>query len=404
MIISLRNLTYSDLKKELTRENRIVLYSCNACVKACGIGGMEMMRRLEKALKSDGYNVIGKDLISMGCSTNLIEKRKLEIEKKEIYEEADVIIPLICEDGYEGIIETFSDKKVISTAKTLGIGAFTADRGTVLTTPFESTGLEAKAEGYTLSEVIEKLDLPSGFFDDEDNKDIQPEYINITINGESIKACKNQNLMAVCKENSIHIPHLCHHDDLDSYGACRMCVVRIEGFKGLSAACCVKVTDGMNIVTSDEKLESYRKILLELAISSGDHDCLTCSKGVPTPFASCELQALVRQYGITESRYEKDNEIKTEDNSSPVIYHDPGKCILCGRCVRACEEIAGLCNLGFVKRGEKTTVVAGLNKEIKQSACVSCMACTDACPTGALCEKVVQFTGENWEPVRVLGV
>ena len=403
MIISLRKMTYTDLKKELTQDNRIVLYSCNACVKACGIGGLEMMARLEKALTADGYNVIGKDLISIGCHINLIEKRKVEVSKKSMYDEADVIVPLVCEDGYEGAAEIFNDKKVICIAQTLGIGNFTPDRGAVLTTPFENLGLEAKPEGYTLQEVTEHLNLPKGFFDEEEEKEDSPEYINITINGEDITALKEQNLLSVCKENGIPVPHLCHHDDTDPYGACRMCVVKIDGFRDLAASCCVKVSDGMSIVTSDDELESYRKVLLELAISSGDHNCLTCTKGVATPFASCDLQALVRQYGITESRFEQSPEKKITDNSSAVIYHDPNKCILCGRCVRACEEVAGLCNLGFVNRGEKTTVVAGLNKEMKQSACVSCMACTDACPTGALCEKVVHFTGENWEPNRVLG-
>jgi len=404
MIISLRNLSYSDLKKELTKENRIVLYSCNACVKACGFGGMAMMDRLEKALTDDGFTVIGKDLISMGCSTNLVEKRNQDCAKKNLYAEADVIIPLICEDGYEGIHDLFRDKKVISMAKTLGVGTFTPDRGVVLTTPFENTGFEPRPEGYTLPEVAGIMNFPAGFFDDEKESESQTELVSLTIDGMPVTAEKDKNLMALCKEKGINIPHLCHHDDLQDYGACRLCLVKIEGFRDLAAACCVQVQEGMNITTSDETLESYRKALLELAISSGDHSCLTCTKGIPTPFAACELQAMVRQYGITESPYEQNREFHPQDNSSAVIFHDPNKCILCGRCVRACEEIAGLCNLGFVKRGDRTTIVAGLNTAMDQSACVSCMACTDVCPTGALCEKVVRFSGENWEPARVLGV
>lgn len=403
MIISLRNQSYSDLKQKLSTEDKIVLYSCNACVRACGIGGLEMLNRLEAALVSDDFTVVGKDLISIGCTESLVEKRKVEISKKGMYEEATVIIPLVCEDGFEEIDELFDDKKVICIAKTLGIGDFTPDRGAVLTTPFEDTGLESKSEGYTLNEVAEKLDLYTGFFDEDDEKSNDPEWVNLIINGEPIKARKNQNLMAVCKENGIDVPHLCCHEDLDKYGSCRMCLVKIDGFRDLPAACCVEVTDGLNIVTSDEELESCRKVILELAISSGAHNCLTCTKGLPTPFAACELQALARKYGITESRFEQNTVRKPEDDSSAVIYHDPNKCILCGRCVRACEEIAGLCNLGFVNRGEKTTVVAGLNTELDQSACVTCMACTGVCPTGALSEKVVHFSGENWDSVRVLG-
>jgi NADH dehydrogenase/NADH:ubiquinone oxidoreductase subunit G len=182
-----------------------------------------------------------------------------------------------------------------------------------------------------------------------------------------------------------------------------MCVVKIEGVRDLAASCCVEVEDGMNIVTSDEELENYRRVILELVMASGQHNCLTCTKGVPTPFASCELQGLVRAYGIEESRFIQNTEKKMDDDSSPVIYHDPNKCILCGRCVRACEEIAGLSNLGFVNRGEKTMVVAGVNVEMDQSACAACMACADICPTGALNEKVVYFSGEDWKPVRKFG-
>jgi len=398
MIISMRNLSYEDLKNQLSHEDKIVLYSCNACVVACGLGGAAQLNELEKLLKEDGYNVIGKDLISMGCVTNLVNKRKTDMDKKRMYAEATVIVPLICEDGYEAISRTIEDKKVIETAKTLGVGRFTADRGTVLTTPFEATGIEKNAEGYLLSEVAEKLDLYPDFFSKEER--VEKEKISLIIDGKEILAEKGQNLLDVCGANDIDIPHLCHHGELSSYGACRLCVVKIEGFRDLAASCCVQVEDGMKITTSDQEIEGYRKMILELMMSSGDHNCLTCSKGVPTPFASCELQGLVRSYGIEESRFETLCDKQKDDNSSEVIYHNANKCILCGRCVRACEEIAGLSNLGFVHRGEKTIVVAGLNKSMDQSQCVGCMACTNVCPTGALVEKVVHFTGDTWEANR----
>lgn len=403
MIISLRDLSYQDLKQKLSPQDKIVLYSCNACVKACGIGGIEMMNSLEELLTADGFNVIGKDLISIGCTTTLVQKRRTEIAKKNMYDQATVVIPLVCEDGFEGAHEAFDDKEVIRIAKTVGVGNFTPDRGTVLTTPFENTGLEMKPHGYTLDEVADKLNLFKTFFNEKDEEEKETEYATLTINGEKIIAPKHQNLMALCKENGIDIPHLCYHEDLDKHGACRMCLVKIKGFRDLAAACCVEVEDGMEIITSDDELESYRRVILELAISSGKHNCLTCSKGVPTPFAACELQALVREYNIDEKRFEENSEQKTDDDSSPVIYHDPNKCILCGRCVRACEEVAGLSNLGFINRGEKTTVVAGLNVEMNQSACAACMACTNVCPTGALNEKVVYFSGEDWKSVRKIG-
>lgn len=402
MIISLRNMSYDELKDKISPDEKISLYSCNACIIACGVGGLEKMERLENLLKNDGYNVVGKDLISIGCQKHLIENRKTDVAKKKIYEEADVIIPLICEDGYEGISEIYANKKIIQVAKTLGVGSFTMDRGVVLNTPFKETGLDEKKEGYGLGEAAESLDLYTDFFDEESISKVEPEIISITIDGKQISAQKNRNLLKVCKDNGIEIPHLCHDDNLDKYGACRMCLVKIDGFRDLAASCCVEVAEGMNIITTDDELEANRKVILELAMASGDHNCLTCSKGVPSDFVSCQLQSLIRKYGITETQFDAGIDKKPIDDSSDVIFYDPNKCILCGKCVRACEEIAGLCNLGFINRGEKTTIVAGLNKEMKQTECVSCMACTDVCPTGALSEKVIYFSGKNWNAKRVL--
>jgi ferredoxin len=401
MIISMRDLTYEELKKKLTPEDKIVLYSCNACIVACGVGGNPMMDKLEEALISDGFNVIGKDLISIGCAMNLVKKRRTQSVKKRLYDEATVVIPLICEDGYEALHEVFDDKRIIRTTKTIGVGNFTPDRGVILTTPFESTGLEKNVDGYTLDQVAEKIKLHTGAFGDD--KDAQKEKVSLLIDDQEITAVKGQNLLEVCAENGIDIPHFCHHDDLSSYGACRLCVVKIKGARDLAASCCVKVEDGMNITTSDVEIEGYRKMILELIMASGDHNCLTCTKGVSTPFATCELQKMVRAYDIKESRFETLYEERAEDNSSQLIYYDANKCILCGRCVRACEEIAGLSNLGFINRGEKTVVKAGLNVEMNQSECVTCMACANVCPTGALIEKVVYFNGEDWKSTRKLG-
>lgn len=404
MIISLRSLSYEDLKKKLLPQDKIVIFSCNSCVKFCGIGGNAMMDKLEKMLKADDYNVIGKDLVSIGCTVNLVQKHKEDIKKAEMYEAATVIIPLICEDGFESTEFVFKDKKVISMARTVGTGNFNVNRGIVLTTPIESTGLTPNPDGYSLSEVAEKLNLFQGFFDEKDVSEQQKEYVTLTINGEKITAVKHQNLLNVCKENGIDVPHLCQHDDLSDYGACRLCLVKIKGMRDFAASCCVKVEDGMDIITSDEELDGCRRIILELVMASGQHNCLTCSKGVPNPMSACELQGLIRQNGIDKSRFDQNADVLTEDNSSPAIYYDPNKCILCGRCVRACEEIAGLSNLGFANRGDKTTVVAGLNTKINESACAACLACIDVCPTGALNEKILYFSGDDWTPVRKYGI
>jgi NADP-reducing hydrogenase subunit HndD len=400
MIISLRSLSYENLKKQLMPDDKIVIISCDTCVKACGIGGLTMMSRLEEMLETDGYNILGKDLISIGCAVNLVERHRTDEKKKEMYDAATVIIPLICEDGLLGVKYVFKDKKVICMAKTVGIGNFTMDRGTVLTHPFESTGLPKNSNGYALSEVAEKLNLFSGFFDEKEIDEKQKKHVNLTINGLHIIARKDQNLLTVCNENKIDLPHLCFHDDLSEYGACRLCMVKIKGRKDFAAACCTHVQEGMEVITEDEELNICRRIILELLMASGHHNCLTCSKGIPNPMVSCELQGLIRQAGIDKCRYEESTETKPEDDSSPVIYYDPNKCILCGRCVRACQEISGLSNLGFINRGDTTVVAAGFNVEINQSACAACMACVNVCPTGALNEKLVYYSGADWTPSK----
>ncbi|MDD2402496.1 MAG: 2Fe-2S iron-sulfur cluster-binding protein [Clostridia bacterium] len=228
MIISLRAISYEDLKKQISKDDKIVINSCNTCVVACGVAGMQKMTVLENMLEADGYNVLGKDLISIGCSLNLVEKHKNDIKKKEMYDEATVIIPLICEDGLEGIQHLFSDKKVIGITKTLGTGNFTMDRGVVLTHPFESTGLEKNSEGYELSEVAEKLNLYEDFFDEDEASPQENEYVTLTIDGEEVTALKGQNLLELCMENDIDVPHLCYDEELSEAGVCRMCLVKIK--------------------------------------------------------------------------------------------------------------------------------------------------------------------------------
>lgn len=401
MIISIRSIGYEDLKNQISKDDKIVIISCNTCVVACGIGGSRNMSILEEMLIADGYNVIGKDLISIGCTMNLLEKHRNDIKKREMYDMATVIIPLICENGLMGVQCVFNDKKVIAIAKTLGVGNYTMDRGVVLTHPFESTGLETNNEGYELYEVAEKLGLYGSFFDQDEAAFLEKEYVTLTINGEEITAQKGQNLLNVCLDNNIEIPHLCYHDELSEAGVCRLCLVKIKGRRDLSPACCTHVENGMDIITEDEELNSCRRIILELVLASSNHNCLTCAKGVPNDFTRCELQGLVRQFGIEKSRYDRNEEEVSVDKSSPVLYYDSNKCILCGRCVRACEEIAGQCNLGFINRGSKTIVAAGLNAEVGKSDCAACMACVEVCPTGALSFRVSHFSGKDWIENRV---
>lgn len=402
MIVSLRKITYEELKAQLSEDDKIVLWSCDTCIKFCGLGGYDRMMQLEKMLKNDGFKVIGKELISISCMLSLVEQHKADPSKKTMFDEATVIITHTCEDANANVKAIFNDKKVIGFTKTVGIGNFTMDRGPVLTHPFEATGLEPSVKGYDYGQICEKLNLYPSFFEDKMeavNKD--EDMVTITVNGKQYKAEKGTLLLDACLQNGIMIPHLCHRSDLSPHGACRLCLVKVKGARGLVASCSTIVSDGMEVVTEDDELNHYRERILQLLLASHEHECLYCSKGNPSIAGSCELQNLVRKFAIRQPKYEVNKEKLTVDFTSPILKYDPNKCVLCGRCIRACDEIAGQHNLSFINRGSKTVVAAGANKNFSDSACVTCMACVFACPTGALTDKIIHYVGEDWEEVVI---
>lgn len=396
MIISLRSLSYADLKKQLQPGEKVVISGCDQCVMACGISGPGNMQKLTDMLTQDGFEIVGQD--SLGCGCMVFENE--EHSKKKMYKDATAIISTTCESAQPVLKKVFSDKKVIATTKTVGTGNFTMDRGPVLTRPFEDTGLPAKPEGYDLPYVAEKMKLYASFFDADEVKEEEKEYVTIIVNGKKISAVKGQNLLSACLSNDIDIPHLCYLATLSSeFGACRLCMVKLKGEANPVASCSTQTEEGMEVITEDEELNSYRRTILELMIASGDHNCLTCTKGLPTPMAACELQALVRKFGIDKVRFEKAKELPSPDDSTPTIYYDPKRCISCGRCVCASRE-HGLSVLSFAKRGEMRVPVPGDGGRWVDSQCDSCMACVWVCPTGALNETVVRFSGPEWTPER----
>ncbi|MDP2952822.1 MAG: molybdopterin-dependent oxidoreductase, partial [Chloroflexota bacterium] len=216
--------------------------------------------------------------------------------------------------------------------------------------------------------------------------------ISLTINGKQFSGKEGATVLDICQAHGIDVPTLCHYKGLSDVGACRMCVVEIERERRPVPACTYPARDGLVVQTHTEKLEKYRRFILELLLSEHEHNCLFCESN-----GHCELQNLVYKYKIDKVSFPIDKVLDPLDDSSEVILRDPNKCILCGRCVRACAETAVRNILDFGNRGGKTFIVAGLKDQLAQADCVSCGACLQACPTGALTEKLARFQGRVGE-------
>jgi len=214
--------------------------------------------------------------------------------------------------------------------------------------------------------------------------------VTITVDGKKLEAPAGANLLDVCRENGIDIPHLCHKKGLSPVGVCRLCLVKVTGMRGLAPACCTQVKEDMEVVTEDEEIHELRRTNLEMLLSEHEHNCLTCESN-----GNCELEDLVYRFGIDTVRFPANKEKMPLDDSSLSIIRDPNKCVLCGRCVRACREIAGRSILEFSGRGPRVAVIAGLNEPLDQTACTSCGACIQACPTGELTEKPARVQGRH---------
>jgi NAD-dependent dihydropyrimidine dehydrogenase PreA subunit len=399
MIISLRTLTYDDLKKKLSPEDKIVLWSCDTCIRFSGLGGISKLQVLEDMLVNDGYPVIKKELLGLSCVDELVEDRKFDDNKKEIFDEATAIIVLGCEEAWERVAIAFQDKKVIQVTRSFGFGNISEERGVRLTNPFEDTEFEPVPGGIPIEEVAKKTKTFHTFFDADLKEPLkEAKLVEITVDGKKILAKEGANLMEECEEKGFPIPHLCHMKSLLPTGACRMCLVKIKGRKGLVASCCTLVEKGIEVITEDDEIKEDRRITLELLLSTQEHNCLTCIKD-----DNCELRNLLREYSVEGSRFGRSFEILPIDESSDAIVKDPNRCILCGRCVRACDEVAGKHNLSFAYRGSRVIIVAGMNKPWADSDCATCMACVYACPTGALYEKMLYFDGQEWKPRKLYG-
>lgn len=213
------------------------------------------------------------------------------------------------------------------------------------------------------------------------------------IDGKEVEFTDEPNLLEVIRKAGMNVPTFCYRPDLTSFGACRMCVVEVEG-RGIQSSCTMPPENGLKIHLNTEKTRRIRKTVLELLLANHDRKCLTCERS-----GNCELQQYAEEYGIKDIRF-PDKELEDYlpvDDSSPSLVRDPNKCILCGACVRACSEFQGHSVLGFANRGSKTIVQPMAGRPLGQVDCVNCGQCAAVCPTGALTIK--DETDKVWDEI-----
>lgn len=238
------------------------------------------------------------------------------------------------------------------------------------------------------------------------------------LNGNQVKFKPGQTILEAAEEFGVVIPTLCHLKGATPTGACRICIVEVEGARNLPPSCSTPVTSGMKVLTESPKVVEARKTILELMLSSGNHNCAAVSATNWTEFqchvhqedntselcpvwGDCKLQDLAFQYQVKSDRFAPNKTKYPVETVSPMIVRDFSRCILCGRCVQACNEVQVNRAISFGYRGANSKVVASGDRPLMSSDCVFCGECVQACPVGALVEKKARYTWRPWKTTKV---
>ncbi|HVO43442.1 MAG TPA: bidirectional hydrogenase complex protein HoxU [Aggregatilineales bacterium] len=205
----------------------------------------------------------------------------------------------------------------------------------------------------------------------------------LTIDGQPVSAREGETILSIARENDIFIPTLCYLEGLSKVGGCRLCLVEVKGISKLLPACVTQVEEGMEVTTQSERLSHYRKTILELLFSEGNHICSVCVSN-----GHCDLQRMAQRLGMDHVHVPYRNPSRSVDASHRRFALDRNRCILCTRCVRVCDEIEGAHTWDVMGRGIKAQVITDMNQPWGDSdTCTSCGKCVQVCPTGALFEK-----------------
>lgn len=206
----------------------------------------------------------------------------------------------------------------------------------------------------------------------------------ITIDGKRLEVPENKNVLDLALEAGIYIPHLCHHPNLNDIGSCRMCIVEVEGQEGVTTSCTLKATDGLVIHTDTPEIKRLRMLALELLLTGHPEECSTCPK-----YGNCELQMLIQYIGPKTGRLKMRTKGFAPEEKNPLFIHDMSRCILCGRCVRACNELRGTKVLSYQKKEMETYIGTLHQKLLIDADCRFCGACAEVCPTGTIRDKQI---------------